>query len=142
MNVKQVSIFLEHKPGTLYEVIKTLMDKDIHIRAFSVVETGGVSVVRLIVDNILWTASILKTLGYPATFTEVAVVSIQNSALDFCHVLEVMKNAGVNIEYSYSVSMQGPTAGFVFEVSDTEGAYKALSEAGLKVITHEELYSL
>ena len=142
MNVKQVSIFIEHVPGTLHNVVKTLADNDIHIRAFSVVETGGVSVLRLIVDNVLWTASIIKNLGYPATFTEVVVVSIPNSAEEFCHVLEVMKDAGINIEYSYSVMIKNPSAGFVFEVNDTDKAQKALTEAGITVITHEELYAL
>lgn len=142
MNVKQVSIFIEHVPGTLHSVVKTLADKDIHIRAFSVVETGGVSVLRLIVDNVLWTASIIKSMGYPATFTEVVVVSIPNSAYDFCRVLEVMRDSGVNIEYSYSVIMKNTSAGFVFEVNDTEKAQKALNEAGITVITHEELYAL
>ena len=142
MNVKQVSIFIEHVPGTLHSVVKTLAENDIHIRAFSVVETGGVSVLRLIVDNVLWTASIIKNLGYPATFTEVVVVSIKNSAEEFCHVLEVMKDAGINIEYSYSVMIKNPSAGFVFEVNDTAKAQEVLTEAGITVITHEELYAL
>ena len=76
MNIKQVSIFIEHVPGTLYKVVKSLMENDIHIRAFSAAELGGIDVLRLIVDNILWTASHLKNLGYPATFTEVVIVSI------------------------------------------------------------------
>lgn len=142
MNVKQVSIFIEHVPGTLHSVVETLTEKDIHIRAFSVVETGGVSVLRLIVDNVLWTASIIKSLGYPATFTEVVVVSIPNSSESFCRVLEVMRDAKINIEYSYSVMMNNPSAGFVFEVNDTAKAQEALTEAGITVITHEELYAL
>ena len=142
MNVKQVSIFIEHVPGTLHKVVKSLMENDIHIRAFSAAELGGIDVLRLIVDNILWTASHLKTLGYPATFTEVVVVSIPNSAERFCHVLEIMRNAGINIEYSYSLVLRNYSAGFIFEVDDSAKAAEALTEAGIKVITQEELQTL
>ena len=142
MNVKQVSIFIEHVPGTLHKVVKSLMENDIHIRAFSAAELGGIDVLRLIVDNILWTASHLKTLGYPATFTEVTVVSIPNSAERFCKVLEIMRDAGVNIEYSYSIVFRNSEVGFVFEVDDCARASEALTNAGIKVITQEELQTL
>ena len=142
MNVKQVSIFIEHVPGTLYKVVKSLMENDIHIRAFSAAELGGIDVLRLIVDNILWTASHLKTLGYPATFTEVVAVSIPNTAEEFCRVLEIMRNAGINIEYSYSLVLRNFSAGFIFEVDDSAKAAEALTEAGIKVITQEELQTL
>ena len=142
MNVKQVSIFIEHVPGTLHKVVKSLMENDIHIRAFSAAELGGIDVLRLIVDNILWTASHLKTLGYPATFTEVVIVSIPNSAERFCKVLEIMRNAGVNIEYSYSILLNNSEAGFIFEVDDSAKASETLNNAGIHVITQEELQTL
>ena len=142
MNVKQVSIFIEHVPGTLHSVMNALTEKDIHIRAFSVVETGGVSVVRIIVDNVLWTASALKAYGCPATFTEVVVAAIPNTQAEFCRLLEVMKDAGINIEYSYSVMMKSAEAGFVFEVNDVAKAAEALRNAGIRVVPHEELYAL
>ena len=142
MNVKQVSIFIEHVPGTLHNVVKTLMENDIHIRAFSAAELGGIDVLRLIVDNVLWTASHLKTLGYPATFTEVVAVSIFNSSDEFCHVLEVMKDAGINVEYAYSLPMRGASVGIVFEVDNAEKAAESLKNAGIKVITQDELSAL
>lgn len=142
MNVKQVSIFIEHVPGTLHKVVKNLMENDIHIRAFSAAEIGGIDVLRLIVDNILWTASHLKTFGYPATFTEVTVVVIPNLTERFCKVLEVMKDAGINIEYSYPIVLKNSLAGIVFEVDDSAKASDALTNAGIKVITQEELQTL
>ncbi|MBR4197109.1 MAG: hypothetical protein IKQ95_10455 [Synergistaceae bacterium] len=142
MNIKQVSIFIEHVPGTLHKVVKTLAENDIHIRAFSAVEFGGIDILRLIVDNILWTASHLKTLGYPATFKEVIAVSIPNTAERLCKVLEIMRNAGINIEYSYSLVLKNYSAGFIFEVDDSARAAEALTEAGIKVITQEELQTL
>ena len=144
MYVKQVSIFLEHVPGTLYDVITGLMEKDIHIRALSVAELGGIIVLRLVVDNVLWTASHLKTLGYPATFTEVIVINVSNIGRGLCRVLEVMKDANVNLEHAYSLAGGNVVGGggIVLEVNDTERAVDALESAGIHVVTQEELYTL
>ena len=139
MNIKEVSIFVEHVPGKFLEVVKTLTENNIHVRSFCAAELGGIVVLRLIVDNVLWTASILKTMGYPATFTEVIAVSLPNSPESFCRVLEVMKGAGINIEYAYPFPMRDYSAGIIFEVDDTARAAEILTDAGIRVITQDEL---
>ncbi len=53
-----------------------------------------------------------------------------------------MKDAGIHIEYSYSVMMKSAEAGFVFEVNDVAKAAEALRNAGIRVVPHEELYAL
>ena len=53
MNVKQISILLENKPGSLYDIAETLAAQDINIRALTVAETGDMALTRLVVDNVL-----------------------------------------------------------------------------------------
>ena len=144
MNVKQVSIFLEHVPGSLYDVTSTLAENDIHVRALSIAELGGIVILRLVVDNVLWTASILKNSGYPATFTEVVVVNIADVKGGLCRVLEVLKEAGINLEYAYSLIGTNNLGGgvMIFEVNDTSKAVDVLNKEGIKVISQEELYAL
>ena len=67
---------------------------------------------------------------------------IKNSAERFCKVLEIMREAGVNIEYSYSILLKNSEAGFIFEVDDSAKASEALNNAGIHVITQEELQTL
>ena len=144
MNVKQVSIFIEHRPGTLHDVVTTLDDNDIHIRALSVAEMGGIVILRLVVDNVLWTASILKNSGYAATFTEVVMINISDVAGGLPRVLEIMRNAGINVEYAYSLTGKNSLGGggIIFEVNDTPKAVNVLNDAGIHVISQEELYML
>ena len=142
MSIKQISVILDEQSGTLSEMTKVLADKNVEMRALTFHEAGNFSVARIIVDNVLWTASHLKTLGYPATFTEVVAVSIFNSSNEFCHVLEVIKDAGINVEYAYSLPMRGASVGIVFEVDNAEKASEVLTDAGIKVITQDELSAL
>ena len=142
MNVKQISIFIENRPGSLYEVVETLAENDIHIRAFTVMESGNITTLRLIIDNVLWASSILKNSGYNAAFSEVLVINIANVAGGLSRVLEAMNDAGINIEHIYSMTDKNISGVLVFEVDDVKKASGVLKNSGIKVITQEELYVL
>ncbi len=142
MNVKQISIFIENRPGSLYEVVETLAENDIHIRAFTVMESGNITTLRLIIDNVLWASSILKNSGYNAAFSEVLVINIANVAGGLSRVLEAMNDAGINIEHIYSMTDKNISGVLVFEVDDVKKASGVLKDNGIKVITQEELYVL
>ena len=52
MGVKQVSIFLENKPGKMCEMTDVLAANKINMRALSLAETDGFGIVRIIVDDV------------------------------------------------------------------------------------------
>ena len=152
MSVKQISIFLEHKPGSLYDLTMTLAENDINIRALTVAETGEMALIRLIVDNFLWTAALLKNSGYHATFNDVIVARISNVPGGLNHILEVLYDANVNIEHTYSIMASKNVltydnvgllpAYMVFEVDDFAKASDVLKKAGIQIIKQGELSGL
>ena len=146
MSVKQISIFLEHKPGTLYDMTMTLADNDINIRALTVAETGEMALVRLIVDNFMWTATILKNAGYFAQFSDVVVARISNVPGGLNRVLEVLYNAKINVEHMYSIMNSkhsvNADAYMAFETSDCVKASELLAQSGITLINQGELSGL
>ena len=64
MSIKQISVFLENKPGTLQTMTATLADKDIDMRALSLAETNDFGIVRLIVDDVYAASTVLKDAGF------------------------------------------------------------------------------
>ena len=147
MNIKQISIFLEDKPGTLYAVTELLTGNGVHIRAMTAMDMGGMTILRLLVDNIIYTASILKDAGYPATFTEVIVAEVKNSDNGLINVLESIKGAGVNIQHVYPIMSKnvrwiGQEIYMVFEVGNYAKAVEAMKAEGINILTQEELSSL
>ena len=147
MNIKQISIFLEDKPGTLHGVAELLAERGVHIRAMTAMEMGGMTILRLLVDNIIYTASILKEAGYPATFTEVIVAEVKNAGGDLIKVLDAIKSAGVNIKHVYPIMSKnarwiGQEIYMVFEVGNYTKAVESLKAEGINVLTQEELASL
>ena len=51
MTVKQISVFLENRPGALAEFTKILESSDIDLRALSLAESEDFGIVRVIVDD-------------------------------------------------------------------------------------------
>ena len=51
MTVKQLSVFIENRPGRLSAVTKILGDNDVNIRAMSLADTKDFGILRLIVDD-------------------------------------------------------------------------------------------
>lgn len=148
MSVKQISIFLENKPGTLYDVAMTLADNDINIRALTVAETGEMALVRLIVDNFMWTVTVLKNAGYFAQFSDIVVAKISNVPGGLNRVLEVLCDAKINVEHTYSIISHsaggggGQDAYMAFETSDCAKASELLASAGITLINQGELSGL
>ena len=147
MNVKQISILLEDKPGTLYSIISALSEHNIHIRAFTVTNVEGVTELRIIVDNVLWTASLLKNMGTEAVFNDVIIAEVANSENGLLRILELLKGADINIEHAYPIMSKnskwiGKEIYMVFEADDISRASKLLRDEGITLLTQEVLAAL
>lgn len=64
MNIKQISVFVENKPGALYAMTGVLAQNQIDMRALNVAESSDFGVARVIVDDVYKAATVLKEAGY------------------------------------------------------------------------------
>ena len=144
MSVKQISVFLENRPGSLHEMTRVLAGNNIDLRGLSLAETSEFGIVRLIVDDVLGTATVLKDAGFISSLTDVLAVEVPNVPGGLNKVLEILDGAGVNIEYMYAIlgNKRSETAYMIFRVSDNEKAASALKNAGAKIMEPEELSAL
>ena len=60
MAIKQISVFVENKPGRLADITGFLADGGISIRAFSIADTTDFGILRLIVSDTDKAAKVLK----------------------------------------------------------------------------------
>ena len=144
MSVKQISVFLENRPGCLHEMTKALAEAGIDLRGLSLAETSDFGIVRLIVDDVTGTASTLRDAGFVANMTDVLAVEVPNVPGGLNRVLELLDGAGVNVEYMYAIlgNKRSDTAYMIFRVNDNAKASGALSGAGVKIMEPEELSAL
>ena len=143
MTVKQISAFLENKPGALAAFAKILQSSGIDLRALSLAETEDFGIVRVIVDDAYKTVQILKEEGYVCSVTPVLAVVFEDKPGALVNVLNLLGDNGINLEYSYAfLAKRANSACMIFRVADNEAAIKVLTTNGLKPICHDDLESM
>ena len=144
MSVKQISVFLENKPGTLYAMTDVLAQNQIDMRAFSLAETSEFGIARIIVNDVYKTTTVLKDAGFVNSVTEVIGVAVPDVPGGLSHVLQVLSDAQINIEYMYATfgRKQSETAFMIFRVADTVKASAALRAQGIRIAEPEEIENL
>jgi hypothetical protein len=143
MSVKQISVFLENKKGRLAEVTKTLSHEKINIRALSLADTADFGVLRIIVDNPDRSVSVLKARGFVAQVTEVIAVEVEDRPGGLAHILEVLDQDNVNVEYMYAyVEKSRDNAIVICRIDDRERALQILQKNGIATLSAEALKAL
>jgi hypothetical protein len=98
---KQLSIFLENKPGALAEVCEALADDNVNILALAVSDTVDHAVVRLVVDDPRKALHIMGQAGLLVVENEVLIAEVPNRPGTLAAVAGAMAEADLNIEYAY-----------------------------------------
>src|SRR5262249_13499102 len=131
---KQISVFLENKPGRLANVLSALEREKVNVNGLTVMDSHEHSVLRLVTNDRSKTVQVLRALGTPYTETEVLVVELRNQPGALPHVCEQLAAEHINIEYCYvsANGRNGKTAG-VFKLSDTDKAMRVLAQPVSKV---------
>ena len=140
MSIKQISVFLENRPGKLFELTQLLADKQIDMRALSIAETTDFGIARLIVNDAYQAAQVLREGQFIAQFSDVLAFAVPDEPGGLYNLLAEFNAAQVNIEYMYAfLGGEKGRAYMIFRVTDTEKAEKALVERGLKSLTLAEI---
>ena len=143
MALKQLTVFVENKQGTLVHVTDTLAAHDVNIRALSIAETEGYGILRLIVDNETQAEAVLKDAGYLIKITEVVGVKIGDAPGKLSYVLRTLADAGINMEYLYAFMARTEKHAYVvLRVEDNAAAESALETAGFHLITDADVSKL
>ncbi len=143
MTVKQISVFVENKPGQLAEFTKLLQQNKIDIRALSIADTEDFGILRIIVDDSYKAVCVLKEAGYVCSVTPVLAVEIEDRPGSLVRVLDILGDNGVNLEYSYAfITRKRDSAYMIFRVADNDRAIEVLNQNGIKPICQGELSEL
>ncbi len=144
MSIKQISVFLENKPGALYAMTGVLAQNQVDMRALNVAETSEFGIARIIVDNVYTATTVLKDAGYVHSVTPVLGVAIPDVPGGLNKVLQVLTDARVNVEYMYAFlgGRDVDHAYMIFRVADNAAASAALASRGIRVVEQEEIERL
>ncbi|MDO4988738.1 MAG: ACT domain-containing protein [Synergistes sp.] len=142
LTVKQISVFLENKPGALAAFVKLVREHNINMRALSIAETQKYGILRIIVSDAQRTVQILKDEQFVASLTPVITVSVSDAPGALCNILETLAGNGINIEYTYAfTAIRNKKAYMVFRTADKHiaDAERLLTDRGFKLVSQEDI---
>ena len=143
MSLKQLTIFVENKQGSLVDITDTLAQNNVNLRALSIADTQDFGLLRLIVNDNDTALSALSDKGYVLKVTEVVGVKIGDQPGKLSKALSVLAEAGVNVEYLYAFMARTEKHAYVvLRPTDNAAAEAALEAAGFHMITDADIDKL
>lgn len=138
--IKQVSVFVENRPGSLTDVTSALTEAHVNIRAVASFDTPEFGILRMVVDQAEKAKEYLTSKGFVVRLTDVIGVELEDKKGNLNHMLSILADSGININYIYSfVIRQGAAPVMVFNTDDYKKAATVLKEADVKVVDESEL---
>ena len=143
MSLKQLTVFVENKQGSLVDITDTLAENSVNLRALSIAETQEFGLLRLIVNDNDAAVSALTDKGYLLKVTEVVGVKIGDAPGKLSKALAVLADAGINVEYLYAFMARTEKHAYVvLRPTDNAAAENALETAGFHMITDADIDKL
>ena len=143
MAIKQLTVFIENKKGTVVSVTDTLANNNVNLRALSIAETQDFGILRMIVNDEKTAEKVLADKGYLIKTIDVVGVKIGDEPGKLTAALGVLDKANINVEYLYAFMARTEKHAYVvLRVEDNEIAERLLISAGFKIITEADVAKL
>ena len=123
--IKQLSVFVENRPGSLMDVTSQLTEAHINIRAVSSFDAPEFGILRLIVDK---------------RVSEVLGAELEDKKGTLNNMLTILAEGKININYIYSfIIRDGLAPVMVFHTDDFDKAIESLKKTNVKIVDENEL---
>lgn len=140
MSIRQISVFVENKQGSLVKITDVLARENIDLRAMSIADTQDFGILRLIVSDTDAALQVLRKENCIVTETQVVGARLRNEPGALATVVKVLSEGGINMEYMYAFNGATPHHAYmVLRVDDNEKVEELLLRNGIKSITEAQV---
>ena len=143
MAIKQLTVFIQNKKGTVVSVTDVLSKNNVNLRALSIAETQDFGILRLIINDEKTAERVLEENGYLIKVIDVLGVKIGDEPGKLTAALDVLDKADINVEYLYAFMARTEKHAYVvLRVEDNDKAEAVLTNAGFHLITEADVCGL
>lgn len=140
MAIKQLSIFVPNKQGSLHEITDTLAKANINLRSMCIADTANYGIVRIIADDPDAAKALLDSDGQAANVRMVNAFAVPDQPGGLAKVLSLLEGHGVNIDYMYAlITSEIGKAYSVMRTGDAEETDRILTENGIELLDESKL---
>ncbi|MEI8206928.1 MAG: ACT domain-containing protein [Kiritimatiellales bacterium] len=142
MKLKQLSVFLENRPGHLSRVCEVLAEAGINIVTMTLADTREFGILRLIVREWQRAKEVLEAAGFAVNTTDVMAIEVTDEPGGLEKILKVAEAGGLSVEYMYAFACkQKKNALIVIRFDNIERASAVLESAGIGILSAAEFYA-
>ena len=140
MNINQISVFVENKPGCLSEITRTLAENGINILAFTLADTTHFGILRMIVNDADTAYVCLKEAHFTVSRTKVTAVKLEDAVGELDRILRILLDGGLSVEYGYSFESKATHSSVALLcLDDNEKGAALLREKGIDTLENSGL---
>ncbi len=141
MKTKQISVFIENRPGRLASVAQALKEEGIDIRAISMADAPDFGIFRFVAEDWERARAVLKQRGFVTEVSNVIAVEVEDRPGGLAEILAVFAEHQLSVEYMYAfLTERDGKAIIFFRFEDTDRAIEALQKAGVPLVSGERLW--
>jgi hypothetical protein len=139
--IRQLSVFLENRPGRAAEMARLLGAAGHNMRALVLADTAEYGVARILCDRPLAAREALAEAGFGVSVTEVVAVAVPDDPGALADLLDLFGRERLNVEYAYVFVRPGGTEAVdILRLDDTGRAQRVLTDAGYRLVTAAEIF--
>ena len=141
MKIRQLSLFIENKPGHLRKACRLLADAGIDVETMALADTEQFGIIRFIIKDWEKAKAIFEKEGIVVRETELIAAMVEDRPGGLADLLEAIDHADLNIEYMYGFSSKITDKAVMFlRFNDPDLALKALQDNNVSLISAKELF--
>ncbi|WP_295603961.1 acetolactate synthase [uncultured Methanobrevibacter sp.] len=143
MKIKQLSIFLQNRMGSLSKPLEVLTVANVNIRAMCMADTSEFGILRLVVDDPEKGKEALEENNFLVKITEIIGVEMNDTPGGLTTVLDIIKENLIDLEYLYAFSHDKEgKAILLLHADDIDNLITVLTDSNIPIVSAEEVYNL
>ena len=142
--LKQITVFLENKPGRMEEVTACLANENINLHALSIADTSDFGILRMIVSAPDKAVEALKKNDFMVKTADVIAVAMGHSPGSLHKILRELRELDISIEYLYAFTSrhQAYDAIVILSLSNHDAALAKLRSGNFPILDEDILKQL
>ena len=143
MKIKQLSIFLQNRMGSLSKPLEVLTVADVNIRAMCMADTSEFGILRLVVDDPIKGKEALEENNFLVKITDIIGIEMNDTPGGLTSVLDIIKENLIDLEYLYAFSHdKAGKAILLLHADDIDNLIDVLTQNNIPIVSAEEVYNL
>lgn len=143
MKIKQLSIFLQNRMGSLSKPLEILSEADINIRAMCMADTSEFGILRLVVDDPLKGKEVLEENNFLVKLTDIIGVEMNDTPGGLTTVLKIIRENEIDLEYLYAFTHDKVgKAILLLHADDIDKLISSLQDNNIVIVPSDEVYNL